>query len=66
MKIEYKGLKKAFDHLPRKQRKYIGDAIRSSVIEGMALARSMAPVGSGLGDPDVGRFKEDIHAKFDK
>ena len=36
------------------------------MIEGMAFARSMAPVGSGLSDPDVGRFKEDIYAKFDK
>ena len=66
MKVEYKGLKKAFDHLPRKQRKYIGDAIRRSVIEGAALARSMAPVGSGPRDPDVGRFKDGIHAKFEK
>ena len=66
MKIEYKGLIKAFDHLPRKQRKYIGDAIRRSVIEGVVLARSMAPVGSDPRDPDVGRFKEGIHAKFEK
>ena len=31
----------------------------------MALARSMAPVGSGSRDPDVGRFKYGIHAKFE-
>tara|TARA_B100000989_G_C19395548_1_gene407629 strand:- start:300 stop:500 length:201 start_codon:yes stop_codon:yes gene_type:complete len=66
VKVQYKGLKKAFEHLPRKQRKYIGDAIRRSVIEGVALARSMALVGSGPRDPDLGRFKEGIHANFDK
>lgn len=26
----------------------------------------MAPVGSGSRDPDVGHFKEGIHAKFEK
>ena len=31
----------------------------------MALARSMVPVGSGPHDPDVGRFKDGIHAKFE-
>ena len=66
MKLEFKGLKKAFDNLPRKQRKYIGDAIRRSVIEGLALARSMASVGSRPRDPDIGRFRDHIHAKFEK
>ena len=66
MKVQYKGLKKAFEHLLRKQSKYISDAIRRSVIEGVALARLMALVGSGPCDPDVGRFKEGIHAKFEK
>ena len=66
MKIEYKGLKKALDHLPRKQRKFIGDAIRRSVIERVALARSMAPLGSGPSDPSLGSSKEGIHAKFEK
>ena len=36
------------------------------MIEGVVLARSMAPVGSGPRDPDVGRFKDGIHAKFEK
>ena len=66
MKVQHKGLAKAFAQLPRKQRKYIGDAILRSVIEGVALARSMAPIGSDPRDPDVGRFKEGIHAKFEK
>ena len=26
----------------------------------------MAPIGCGPRDPDVGRFKERIHAKFEK
>ena len=65
MKVQHKGLAKAFAQLPRKQRKYIGDAIRRSVIEGVALARSMAPIGSGPSDRDVGRFKEGIHGKFE-
>ena len=66
MKVQHKGLASAFKQLPRKQRKYIGDAIRKSVIEGVALARTMAPMGSGPRDPEVGRFKEGIHAKFEK
>ena len=65
MKVQYQSLTRAFSQLPRKQRKYIGDAIRRSVTEGVALAKSMAPVGSGPRDPDVGRFKDAIHAKFD-
>ena len=38
MKVQYKGLAKAFKQLPRKQRKYVGDAIRKSVRDGVALA----------------------------
>jgi len=66
VKVQYQSLTRAFSQLPRKQRKYIFDAIRRSVTEGVALAKSMAPVGSGLRDPDVGRFKDGIHAKFEK
>lgn len=58
MKVEAKGLQNAFKKLPRKQRKYIGDAIRKSVHEGVRLARVMAPV-------DTGELKRGIHAKFD-
>jgi hypothetical protein len=58
MKVEAKGLQNAFKKLPRKQRKYIGDAIRKSVNEGVRLARVMAPV-------DTGELKRGIHAKFD-
>lgn len=65
MRVQSKGLQRAFKQLPRKQRKYIGDAIRKSVYEGVALAKSMAPVGSGARDPDLGRFKDGIHAKFE-
>lgn len=65
MKVQYQSLTKAFSQLPSKQQKYIQDAIRKSVNEGVALARSMAPVGSGPRDPEVGRFKDGIHAKFE-
>lgn len=65
MKVQYQSLTRAFSRLPSKQRKYIQDAIRKSVNEGVALARSMAPVGSGPRDPEVGRFKDGIHAKFE-
>ena len=65
MKVEAKGLQKAFKNLPRKQRKYIGDAIRKSVNEGVSLARTLAPSGSGQPDPDLGRLKQGIHAKFE-
>ena len=65
MKVQYQSLTKAFSQLPSKQQKYIQNAIRKSVNEGVALARSMAPVGSGPRDPEVGRFKDGIHAKFE-
>ena len=64
MRVEFKGLKKSFTELPRKQRKYIGEAIRKSVQEGVSLARFMAPVGTGPSDPDLGRFKDGIYSKF--
>ena len=54
MKVQHKGFAKAFAQLPRKQHKYIGDAVRKSVIKGVALAKSMAPIGSGSGGPDLG------------
>jgi hypothetical protein len=44
--------------LPRKQRKYIGDAIRTSALEGVRWARAMAP-------EDTGALKAGIHAKFE-
>ena len=44
---------------------YIREAIRKSVIEGVALAKSMAPVGSCPSDPELGRFKEGILGKFE-
>ena len=65
MKVQYKGLSKAFKQLPRKQRKYVGDAIRKSVADGMALAKSMALVGSGSHDPELGRFKDGFDVKFE-
>ncbi len=64
MKVESKGLQKAFKNLPRKQRKYIGEAIRKSVNEGVIFARTLAPSGSGEPDPELGRLKQGIHAKF--
>ena len=33
--------------------------------EGVVLAKSMEPVGSDLRDPEVGRFKDGNHAKFE-
>ena len=63
--MQHKGLSSAFKQLPRKQRKYIGDAIRKSVSDGVALAKSMAFVGSGPCDPELGRFKIGNYAKFE-
>lgn len=65
MRVEAKGLQKAFKTLPRKQRKYIGDAIRKSVNEGVNLARTLAPAGTDRADPELGRLKQGIHAKFE-
>lgn len=63
--IQHKGIAKAFVQPPRKQRKYIKDAIRKSVIEDVALAKSIAPSGSCPSDPELGRFKEGILGKFE-
>lgn len=58
MRVEANSLKKALKSLPRRQRKLIGDAIRKSTLEGVRMARSMAPV-------DEGDLRRGIHAKFE-
>ena len=58
MKIDANAVIKSFNTLPRQQRKYIGDAIRKSTLEGVRWARTLAPVGTG-------DLKRGIHAKFD-
>lgn len=58
MKVEAKAVLKSFNTLTRQQRKYIGDAIRKSTLEGVRWARTLAPV-------DSGDLKRGIHAKFD-
>jgi len=58
MKVDSRALQKSFRDLPRKQRKYIGDAIRTSALEGVRWARAMAP-------EDTGALKAGIHAKFE-
>lgn len=58
MKVDSRALQKSFRDLPRKQRKYIGDAIRTSALEGVRWARAMAP-------EDTGALKAGIHARFE-
>lgn len=58
MRIEAKAVIKSFKDFPRQQRKYIGDAIRKSTLEGVRWARTLAPV-------DTGDLRRGIHAKFD-
>ena len=57
MKVQSKGVARAFKSLPKKQRRYIFQAIRKSVHEGVRLARTMAP-------KDTGELSQGIHAKF--
>ena len=57
MKVESKGVRRAFKELPRKQRKYLFTAIRKSVHEGVRLAKTMAP-------KDTGELVNNIHSKF--
>jgi hypothetical protein len=58
MKVKAKTVIKSFKDLPRVQRKLIGDAIRTSTLEGVRWARTLAPV-------DSGDLRSGIHAKFD-
>lgn len=58
MKVEAKTVIKSFKDLPRIQRKLIGDAIRTSTLEGVRWARALAPV-------DTGDLRAGIHAKFE-
>ena len=47
MKIESKGVQNALKMLPHRQQKYLMKAIRLSVDQGVALARTMASNDSG-------------------
>ena len=58
MKVDSKGVGRAFKELPRKQRAYIFKAIRKSVNEGVRLAKTLAP-------KDTGALAQGIHAKFE-
>ena len=58
MKVDGKGVARAFKKLPRKQRAYIFKAIRKSVSEGVRLAKTMAP-------KDTGDLAQGIHAKYE-
>ena len=57
MKVDSKGVARAFKQLPSKQRAYIFKAVRKSVNEGVRLAKTMAP-------KDTGDLAQGIHAKF--
>ena len=57
MKVQSKGVARAFKELPKKQRRYIFKAIRQSVHEGVRLASTMVP-------KDTGELSRGIHAKF--
>lgn len=57
MRVESAKLIKSFKQLPRKQRKYLGDMVRKSTLEGVRLARTMAP-------KDTGDLARGVHAKF--
>ena len=58
MKVDSKGVARAFKELPRKQRGYMFKAIRKSVNEGVRLAKTMAP-------KDTGDLAQGIHAKYE-
>ena len=58
MKVDSKGVARAFKQLPKKQRGYIFNAIRKSVNEGVRLAKTLAP-------KDTGELAQGIHAKFE-
>ena len=58
MKVDSKGVSRAFKKLPRKQRAYIFKAIRKSVNEGVRLAKTLAP-------KDTGDLAQGIHAKYE-
>lgn len=58
MKVNAKKVIKSFKDLPRVQRKLIGDAIRTSTLEGVRWARTLAPVNTG-------DLRAGIHAKFE-
>ena len=47
MKIESKGVQNALKMLPHRQQKYLMKAIRLSVDQGVALARTMASYDTG-------------------
>ena len=57
MKVDSKGVARAFKQLPSKQRAYIFKAVRKSVNEGVRLAKTLAP-------KDTGDLAQGIHAKF--
>lgn len=58
MKVDSKRLEKALKKYPRRQSKLIGDAVRTSTLEGVAKARALAP-------SDTGALRRGIFAKFE-
>lgn len=58
MKVEFEKLSASLKKYPRRQAKLIGDAVRTSTLEGVAKARAFAP-------SDTGALRQGIHAKFE-
>ena len=59
MKVEFEKLSASLKKYPRRQAKLIGDAVRTSTLEGVAKARAFAPSGK------TGGLRRGIHAKFE-
>lgn len=58
MKVEIEKLSASLKKYPRRQAKLIGDAVRTSTLDGVAKARAFAP-------SDTGALRQGIHAKFE-
>jgi hypothetical protein len=62
--VDAKKVQGGFKKLPKEIRRELFNAMRKSMNEGVALARTLAPIGSGKPDPDLGRLKDGIHGKM--
>ena len=62
--VDAKRIQGGFKKLPKEIRRELFNAMRKSMNEGVALARTLAPIGSGKPDPDLGRLKDGIHGKM--
>jgi len=59
LKVEFEKLSASLKKYPRRQSKLIGDAVRTSTLDGVAKARAFAPSGK------TGGLRQGIHAKFE-